>query len=284
MPEKLRQSASSLATRVILPDSRMSLTAGLRALWRQRELLASWTWREIKVRYKQSILGVAWAILQPLSLMLVFSLVFTRFLKVSTGDMPYPVFAYTALLPWTFFAASLSFGATSVLNNMSLISKVSFPREILPLAQVAAAGFDFMVASVVLFGLLLFYGYTPGWSWLAVLILLAIQVILSSGLALLLSALVVRVRDMRFVVPLALQLWLYATPVIYPVSVIPESWRWLLRLNPMAPLIEGYRLALLEGRWPAAADLAPAVGLALLVWLVGFYVFKRTEVWFADIL
>lgn len=271
-------------TRVIRPNSRASLVAGLRALWQQRELLATWTRREIKVRYKQSALGAAWAILQPLSLMLVFSVVFTRFFQVSTGDIPYPIFAYTALLPWSFFTAALSFGATSVLNNMSLVSKVSFPREILPLAQVGAAGFDFLVASSLLLGLLLYYGYAPTWSWLAVVLLVAIQVTLSSGLALLLAALVVRVRDVRFVVPLALQLWLYATPVIYPVSVIPASWRWLLRFNPMAPLIEGYRRTLLEGGWPDWGGVAWSGAAALLLAGLGFYIFKRTETWFADIL
>lgn len=273
-----------MITRTILPRSQASLVAALRELWQRRELLAAWTLREIRVRYKQSALGVAWAIVQPLSLMLIFTVVFTRFLRVATGDLPYPVFAYVALLPWTFFASALSQSATSVLNNMSLVSKVSFPREILPLAHVGAAGFDFLVAGLLFVGLLVWYRLPPHVTWLAAPLLLLIQVVLTIGLALLAAAVVVRFRDVRFVVPLALQLWLYATPIIYPAGLIPESWRWLLRLNPMAPLIEGYRRTLLEGGWPDWGGVAWSGAAALLLAGLGFYIFKRTETWFADIL
>lgn len=273
-----------LPTRVILPRQTPGLRQALRDLWLRRELLAAWTVREIKVRYKQSLLGVAWAIMQPLSLMLIFTVVFTRFLQAPTGDLPYPLFAYTALLPWTFFATAVSQSAVSVLSNMSLVSKVHFPREILPLAQIGAAGFDFLVAALLFVGLLAWYRIPLRLTWLAAPLLLLIQIVLTIGLSLLLSALIVRFRDLRFVVPLGLQLWLYATPIIYPATVIPANWRWLLRLNPMAALIDGYRRTFLHGQWPDWGGLAGASVLALALGLIGFWVFKRTELWFADIL
>jgi lipopolysaccharide transport system permease protein len=256
----------------------------LNDLFERRELLLAWTVREVTVRYKQSLLGVAWAILQPLSMMLVFSVIFTYVVRIPTQDVPYPLFSYVALVPWTFLSTSLQMGSASIVNNMGLVTKVRFPREVLPLAQVGAAGFDSLVASTLLVALMLFYRVNISWTILAVPVLLAMQLALLVGATLLLSAVTVRFRDIRFVVPVALQLWMYATPIIYPLSLVPEQWRWLIRLNPMTTIIEGYRSVLLYSQLPSAFDVALASGVSILILAVGYTSFRRIEIWFADIM
>ncbi len=270
--------------RIYRADSGLGLVEALRTLWAQRELLFTWTMREVRVRYKQAALGAAWAVLQPLSLMIVFSIIFTTFLRVPTNDVPYPLFSYVALLPWTLFTTALANGTTSIINNMGLVSKIQFPREILPLAQVGAALFDFSIGSLLFVGLLIFYRWSVSWTLISVVLLLVIQVALMCGLVLIISATTVRFRDIRFVVPLALQLWLYATPIIYPLDVVPAQWQWLIRLNPLTPLIDGYRDAVLFQRLPTVGDVAFAGVCALLAFVFGYVYFKRTEVVFADIL
>lgn len=262
----------------------LDLAGSLRDLWRGRELLRAWTEREIKVRYKQAALGAVWAVLQPLSMMIVFSVIFTFFVRVPTGDVPYPLFAYVALLPWTFFTTAVSSGSVSIINNMGLVSKIQFPREVLPLASVGAAGFDLIIGSVLLVGLMIWYHVGLSWAMLSLAPLFLLQLAFVCGLGLFLSALTVRFRDIRFVVPLGLQLWLYASPIIYPLSLVPAQWQWVLRLNPMTPILEGYRGALLYGRAPAAEELALVAGAAILMLGLGYLYFKTTEVWFADIL
>src|SRR5437588_130069 len=256
----------------------------LRALYAQRELLLAWTSREIRVRHKQAALGAAWAVLQPLAPMLIFTVIFTNFVHVPTNDVPYPLFSYVALLPWTLFSTAVTNGTNSIVNNMGLVSKIQFPREILPLAQIGAALFDFGIGSLLFIGLMLLYHWPFGWSFLGVFVLLLIQLALMSGLALILAATTVRFRDIRFVVPLALQLWLYATPIIYPLDVVPARWEWLIRLNPMTALIVGYRQAVLFQQWPLLTDFAYPAACALLACVVGYLYFKRTEADFADIL
>ncbi|MFN0071051.1 MAG: ABC transporter permease [Chloroflexota bacterium] len=252
-------------------------------LIRYRELLLSWTQREIKIRYKHAALGGMWAVIQPLALMAIFSIVFTRVLSVSTESAPYPLFSYVALLPWIFFANSISTGVTSVINNMALISKVSFPREILALAQVGAASIDFGVASLLFIGMLFIYRFVPtGPVWLLPVIL-AIQVALTTGLVLFTAAATVRYRDVRFIVPLGLQVWFYSTPVIYPLSIVPDHWQWVFRLNPMTIIIEGYRDIILYGRLPAILDLICVAVLAFIILPLSYRYFKSTEIWFADI-
>ncbi len=268
----------------ILPRGQANLFSSLRELFAHRELLQAWTMREIKVRYKQSMLGAAWAILQPLSLMVVFSVIFTFFVRIPTGNIPYPIFSYTALLPWTFFATSISFGAASLVNNMSLVTKIYLPREILPLAAIGAASVDFAVASLVFVGMAMFYRVSVGVSLISLPLLLLLQVILTAGVVLFLAALMVRFRDIRFVVPLLTQLWMYATPIIYPVTLVPERWRWLYMLNPMATLIESYRAVVLTGQWPSWQYLAITTVVSCVFAAAAYRFFKQSESVFADVI
>lgn len=246
-------------------------------LYQYRELLFSWTKRELKLRYKQSLLGGMWAILQPLILMLLFALVFSIFVRLPTDGIPYPIFAYTALLPWTYFATSLSFGAPSLVSNMNLVTKIYFPREIIPLASIGAALVDFIVASVVLVLLMLYYQVPFHVTLLWVPILILIQTIFIIGVSLFASILNAFYRDVRFVVPLALQVWMYATPIIYPLSSVPDWLRPFYLLNPMAGLVDSYRRVILKGLQPDPAALGIAIVMALVMILVGYFYFKRSE-------
>ncbi|MEZ5393124.1 MAG: ABC transporter permease [Bryobacterales bacterium] len=257
---------------------------GLRELYRFRELLLMWTDREIRIRYKQSVLGAAWAILQPLCLMLALTVVFSYFAPMPSDGVPYPIFSYTALLPWTFFATAISFSVPSMTNNMQLISKIYFPREILPLASVIVAFVDFLFATVVFAGLFLFYDIpvTVNLLWVAPLLLL--QTVLILGIVFWVSALVVRFRDLRFVVPLTIQLWMYASPIIYPMSVVPDKVKPFYQLNPMAGLIESYREAVLRGGTPDAAPLLSAALVSGALLISGYRFFKKSESEFADII
>ncbi len=256
----------------------------LKTLYNFRDLLWMWTRREIKIRYKQSAIGGLWAILQPLSLMIVFTLVFSLLARVPTNGVPYPIFSYVALLPWTFLATSMAFAIPSLVNNMNLVTKIYFPREILPIASVGAALFDLSVASIVFISLLVIYKIRLTWVVLWIPLLLLVQILLTLGIVLFFSAVNVFYRDVRFVIPLITQLWLYATPIIYPVSLVPERFRDLYMLNPMAGLIDSYRRVILLGHLPDAGHLGPAVAISLVVCFIGYYYFKRIEWQFADII
>ncbi|HHH41348.1 MAG TPA: ABC transporter permease [Chloroflexi bacterium] len=255
----------------------------LKELVAYRELLWSWVGREVKVRYKQSLLGVAWAILQPLPATLILAVVFS-FLRIPTDGIPYPIFYYSALLPWTFSATSITIGTESLVRNMNLVTKIYFPREILPLASVLASLLDLGIASVV-FGAMMFYYRVPvGASVLLVPVLLLIQALLTLGIVLLASALNVFYRDIRFVVPLGMQLWLYLTPIIYPLAMVPERFRALYMLNPMAGLIESYRRVILQARWPDPVHVLTAAGGSLALFVGAYLYFKRAEAVFADLI
>lgn len=254
------------------------------AFFQYRDLLWLWTLREVQVRYKQSLLGVAWAVLQPLALTVIFTIVFSLLVQVDTGNIPYPIFSYTALVPWTFFATSLSFGIASLVNNMSLVTKIYFPREILPLASIGAAFVDFLVSAVILAGMMLIYGVRPAWVSLWIPVLLVLQIALTVGVVLLGSALLVFFRDVRFVVPLLIQVWMYATPIIYPVTLVPEQYRTLYFLNPMAGIIDGFRRVLLERMPPQVDALALGAAVTLVLLVCGYWFFKRTEPVFADLI
>ncbi len=256
----------------------------LATLFRYRDLLWLWTLREVQVRYKQSLLGIAWAILQPLALTAIFTIVFSRLVRVDTGGIPYPIFAYTALVPWTFFATSLSFGIASLVNNMNLVTKIYFPREILPLASIAAAFVDFLVSAAIVAGMMLLFGVQPAWTALWIMPLLLVQIALTIGVVLLGSALLVFFRDVRFVVPLLTQVWLYATPIIYPTDLVPERFRPLYFLNPMAGIIEGYRRALLMGQAPQWEALALGGAVTVVLLAAGYSFFKWAEPVFADLI
>jgi lipopolysaccharide transport system permease protein len=260
------------------------MSAHLMELVGARELLFSWTRRDFKVRYSQSVLGAAWAILQPFSLMIIFSAVFSVFLKVPTDGIPYPIFAYTALLPWTFFANSLSFSIPSLVSNMNLVSKIYFPREILPLSSIMVCFVDFMIASSIFVLMLLFYRVPVGPAILLVPLALIIQMILTFGISLLASAINVFYRDVRFVVPLALQIWMYVSPIIYPVNLVPERFRPFYFLNPMAVLIDTYRRVTLFNQMPDWPYLGLAALLSVLLMVVAYRYFKRAEREFADLI
>jgi len=265
-------------------DHGASLSGALWELFGYRELLLAWTIREIKVRYKQSLLGAAWAILQPLSLMVIYTIVFSFFIRVPSDGIPYPLFSYTALLPWTFFAACLSFGVPSLINNTNLVTKVYFPREIFPLASIGASFIDFLVASFLFIGLLIYYHAPLGYALVWLPVILCGQILLSTGVVLFASAVNVFYRDVRFVIPLAIQLWLYASPVIYPVSIVPEQFRIAYMLNPMAGIVDSYRTVLLLGQTPNPQYLGIALAISAFVFVAGYIFFKRVEMNFADVI
>ncbi len=256
----------------------------LRTLFQYRDLLWLWTLREVQVRYKQSLLGIAWAVLQPLTLTIIFTIVFSHLVRVDTGDIPYPIFSYVALVPWTFFATALSFGIASLVNNMNLVTKIYFPREILPLANIGAAFVDFLISAIILVGMMLIYGIWPGWTALWVFPLLFMQIALTIAVVLLGSALLVFFRDVRFVVPLLIQIWMYATPIIYPASLVPERYRTLYFLNPMAGIIDGYRRTLLEGQPPMSGNMLLGAIVTLVLLVIGYRFFKQAEPRFADLI
>jgi lipopolysaccharide transport system permease protein len=265
-------------------DGGPRLWAALQELIRHRELLWSLTAREILVRYKQAALGIAWAILQPLVLMIVFAVFFGIFCKVPSEGLPYTIFFYLALVPWMFFSTALSFAVHSLSGNAYLISKVSFPREVLPLATVLAAGIDFLIGAALLVGMLLLYHIPLTWNALFIVPLFAVQVVFTTAISLVLSAVNVRYRDVRYVLPLLMQVWLYVSPVMYPVSVVPERLRFFYLLNPMAALIDAYRRSLGHGLRPHGTSLLIATVVSFLLLFLAYRGFKRAERTFADVI
>jgi lipopolysaccharide transport system permease protein len=255
----------------------------LRELLVYRELLFFLAWRDVKVRYKQTALGVAWAVLQPLLAMVLFTLVFGRLAKVPSDGIPYPLFSYAALLPWTFFSNAVTTSGTSVVGSAQLITKVYFPRLIIPGAAVAATLVDFAIALGLLAVLMMVYGAGVGPGVLLMLPLVLLTVILALGVGAWTAAMTVRYRDFRHALPFAMQLWLFATPVIYPASLVPSAWRPLLMLNPLTGIIEGYRAALF-GRPLDIASLALATVLSFLALWWGARTFRGMERTFADII
>lgn len=277
--------ASGAAEQVlILEPSRGFLKLNLRDLWEYRELLYFLVWRDIKVRYKRTVLGAAWAVLQPTLTMLVFSIFFGRLAKVPSDGIPYPVFAFAALLPWQLFAYSLSESANSLVSNQNLISKVYFPRLVIPVSAVLAGMADFGISFLMLLALMAWYGIVP--SPVAVvmlppLILLAVMTALAVGLWL--SALNVKYRDVRYTIPFLTQFWMFATPVAYPSSMVPEPWRTLCGLNPMAGVVEGFRWVLLGRSEPPGPLLWVSVAVVAALLFGGLLYFRNTEAAFADI-
>jgi len=254
----------------------------LKSLWAYRELLYFLIWRDVKVRYKQTALGAAWAVIQPLFTMIIFSIFFGRLANMPSDGIPYPLFAYAALMPWTFFSNAINSSGNSLVGSANLITKVYFPRMIIPSAAVAAGLVDLMVAFGILAPLMIYYGVGATWNLLILPALIVLTALLAIGVGMWTSALNVKYRDIRYALPFAIQLLMFATPIIYPVSIIPARWRWALNLNPLTGIIEGYRAAFF-GRpfnWPMLA-ISAAITLALLGY-AAFY-FRRMERTFADI-
>ena len=267
---------------VTICPSRKWVALNLRDLWAYREVLYFLVWRDIKVRYKQTLLGVAWAIIQPLFTMLIFSLFFGRLAGLPSDGIPYPLFAYSGLVPWTFFANAVSNGGNSLIGNPSLITKVYFPRLIIPCAAVGAGLMDFAITFVFLLVLMVPYGVVLTWNLLMVPVLIVLTTLLALGIGLWLAALNVQYRDVRYALPFLIQLGMFATPLIYPSSLVPAEWRWLLALNPLAGLVEGYRTALFGREWDwTAFSISSTITLVLLV--VFAYSFRRMEKSFADV-
>ena len=271
-----------------LPHLRIEPSSGfvslkIKELWEYRELLYFLIWRDIKVRYKQTALGVLWAVIQPVMTMIVFSIFFGKLGKMPSDGIPYPIFSFAALVPWTLFATGLTMGTTSLVGSSNLIKKVYFPRLIIPTASVLAGVVDFVIAFGVLLLIMLFYGIAPTYNiiWLPIFIILSL--ITALGVSLWLSALNVAYRDVKYVVPFLTQIWLFATPIAYSSSLLSEQWRTLYAINPMVGVVEGFRWALL-GTNTQPGGMAIVSGIAAILLLVsGAYYFRRMEKTFADI-
>ncbi len=280
MAEAKTNSASQVVT---LSPSKGWLGIDLRELWHYRELIYFLTWRDIKVRYKQATLGIAWAILQPMLTTAITSVVFGYLLKVDTGSLPYPVFTLAALLPWHLFQLSLQKSSISLVGNANLITKIYFPRIIIPLSSVLAVLVDFAISLILLFIVMLFYKLPFTWNmlWLIPLTLLSILAALAVGLWL--SALNVQYRDIQQMVPFLLQIWMYATPIVYPITIIPEGTiRYLYSLNPMVGVVQGFRWALFGGSPPDMTLLFSSAAVLILL-ISGLFFFRRMEKTFADV-
>ena len=269
---------------IILEPSRRLVSLRLKDLWEYRELLFFLSWRDIKVRYKQTLLGAAWAIIQPFMTMVVFSLFFGRLAGVPSDGLPYPLFSFAALVPWTFFAYTLNQSANSLVGNANLIQKVYFPRLIIPISSLLSGLVDFLLAFAVLLGMMLVYGFWPGLGifWLVPLLLLTLVTALGPGLWL--AALNVEYRDVRYTVPFLTQFWLFATPIAFPSSLLPEPWRTFYGINPMAGVVEGFRWVLLGSPNPPGLMMVASALVSLAILLGGVYYFRRMEKTFADLI
>lgn len=254
------------------------------ALWEYRELGYILIWRDVTVRYKQTAIGVAWVILQPLITMLIFTAIFGILAKVPSDGVWYPVFSLTALLPWTYFAQAVTRAGESVVANAKIVSKIYFPRLWLPLAMVVSPLIDFALSMVLLFGLLLYAGIPFSWKVVTLPVFIFLAMLTALGLSLFTSAMNVKYRDIGHAIPFVIQIWMYLSPIVYPVSLVPEHWRWLYGLNPMAGVIEGFRWALLGRTAPDPVVMAESVIVLLLVVISGLVYFRKMERQFADII
>ena len=255
----------------------------LRELWSFRELLYFFVWRDVKVRYKQTAIGAAWAVLQPFLTMVVFSLFFGALAKIPSNGLPYPIFYYCALLPWLYFAGALQNATNTVVEQQRVITKVYFPRILLPMAAVCSGLVDFAIGFLVFVAMMFYYGIFPGAAILVLppLLLLAVLTALACGLWL--SALNAMYRDVRYIVPFLVQFWMFASPVAYPASLVPERWRWLYGLNPMAGVIEGFRWALTGQGQPPGVMLAASAAVVIVLLFGGLVFFQRAEGTLADV-
>ncbi len=268
---------------ILIKPSKGWVSLRLDELWDYRELLYFFIWRDVKIRYKQTIMGAAWAIIQPLFTMVIFSLFFGRLAGVPSDGLPYPIFSYAALVPWTFFSNALVQASNSLVNNSGMIKKIYFPRLAIPLATVLAGSFDFLLAFVVLLGMMIFYGLAPTINviWLPLFLLLAL--ITSLGVGLWFSVMNVQFRDVRYIVPFVSQAWMFATPIAYSSSLLEEPWRTIYGINPMAGVVEGFRWALLGTETAPGLIIIVSALVAVGLLVSGAFYFRRMEKTFADV-
>jgi lipopolysaccharide transport system permease protein len=259
------------------------LASGLKELWQYRELLYFLIWRDVKVRYKQTAIGAAWAIIQPLMTMIIFTVVFGKFANMPSDGLPYPIFSFAALLPWTYFSKALNQSVSSVVADANLITKVYFPRLLLPLSAVVGGLIDFAIAFVFLLAMMAWYGLAPQWGILLLPFFVLLTMLTALSVSVWLSVVNVRYRDVGQAIPFLVQIWLFASPVAYPASVVPENWRFLYNLNPLAGIIEGFRWALLGSQNPPIVSLLSTTLVVLALLYGGIVFFKRMEKTFADV-
>ena len=268
---------------ILIRSTKGMLPLHLGEIWRYRELFYFLAWRDIMVRYKQTVLGAAWAIIQPFFTMVVFTIFFGRLANVPSDGIPYPIFSFCALIPWTLFAYTLNQSSNSLVSERGLITKVYFPRLILPMASVLSGLVDFAIAFVVLLGMMVYYGITPTTNVVYLPIFLGFMLVTALSIGLWLSALNVRYRDIRYTIPFLTQFWLFASPVAYSSSLVPEEWRWVYGLNPMASVIEGFRWALLGRELAVGGMMAVSAILVSVLFVFGLYYFRSMERTFADV-
>lgn len=269
---------------LVIQPSRGFVPVDFRELWSYRELFGFLVWRDVSVRYKQSALGVMWAVLTPVITMVIFSIIFGKLAKIPTGGIPYPIFSYAGLLPWLFFAQSVQKSTTSMVTERSLLTKVYFPRLIVPMAATLAPLVDLGIAFTVLIGMMAWYGYAPTlhtfylvplgvlWAWMAAV-----------GVGCWLSALNVYFRDVGQIIPFVVQVWMYASPVVYPAGMFPHKWQWVYALNPMVGVIEGFRWSLLHQGSPPGPMVAASAAVTVVLFVTGVFFFRRMERTFADV-
>lgn len=270
------------SAQIVLRPSKGWVSLNLDRLWQYRELLYFLSWRDIKVRYKQTMLGAAWAIIQPFMTMVVFSLFFGRLAQMPSDGVPYPLFVYTALVPWTFFANGLTQASGSLVENSNLLKKIYFPRLVVPISSVISGAVDFMFALVVLLVMMLYYGIVPTVNIISLPLFLALAFITALGVGLWLSAMNVQFRDVRYVIPFLTQFWLFATPIAYPSSLLSDPWRAVYGLNPMVGVVEGFRWALLGTENSSGPMLLVSAVASVAVLITGAFYFRRMEKTFAD--
>ena len=256
----------------------------IRELWQYREIFYFFVWRDVKVRYKQTSIGALWAVVQPFTTMVVFTLFFGKIVKMPSDGIPYPVFSYAALVPWTYFSGALSNSAGSLLGNSNLLTKIYFPRVAIPASSAIVGLIDFAIASIILIGLLLYFDMPLSWRLLAWPLLVVPLFILAMGIGLILAALNVKYRDIKYVTPFGIQLLLFATPIIYPSSLVPERYRSILLLNPLTGFIEAFRSVVLPSRNFPLESFLVSLGITILIFAVGLLYFRKTERSFADVI
>jgi lipopolysaccharide transport system permease protein len=259
------------------------INLGIKELWDYRELLYFLVWRDVKVRYKQTAIGAAWAAIQPLLTMIVFTLIFSYLAGMGSDGLPYPIFSYTALMPWTYFSKALNQSITSVVNNAHLITKVYFPRLLLPISAIVGGLIDLAISFVFLIGLMAWYGITPNWGALLLPIVVLYMMLTALAVSLWLAVLNVRYRDVGQAIPFVVQIWLFASPVTYPLSEVPAHWRLWLGFNPMTGVIESFRWALLGNQPPDAGPMLLSAAVVVLLLCSGVAYFRRVEATFADV-